>query len=166
MTWTGFGSINLAGVASDTEGMSLKPGAHVCKVTKVEIKDSKNGGGKVLHVDLAEVEGRGTIRDFINIYHPKQDVREIGMRRLANFLRSSNHPSPDNPGDVKSLVGLIVGVYVDPEPFTAKDGSTKNGSKVRDRGAYFNPNKDGQPVGYMPESAGGGRAREMDEIPF
>lgn len=164
MTWNGFGSINLTGVAADGEGMNLRPGSYTCRVSKAEVKDSKDGRGKVLHLSFNEVDGRGSIMDFVNIYHQKQDVREIGARRLANFMRSTNHPNPDNPGDIKSLIGLTVGVHVDPKEYVNKAGDKKMGSGVRERGAYFSP--DGKVE--APQASGGSRSSAPidDEIPF
>lgn len=162
--WSGFGSLNLSGVEAEQGRRSLPPGSYVCRISKTEIKDTKDGRGKGLVVELSDVDGRGAVEDWINIYNRNEQTQEIGLKRLKSLLVSSGHPSPDRPGDVKSLVGLTVGVHVEQgDDWTDRDGNKrKGGGKPRSSGAYYKP--EGAPAPTFAERSKGSLPR--DEIPF
>lgn len=164
MAWTGFGNLDLSKVAAEGEGSKLRAGSYSCRITKAEVKDTASGnGGKVLYVTLDGVNGEGSITDRINIHNPNPQTVEIALRRLASLLRNGGHPNPNKPGDVKSMLGLVVGVHVDPEEYQDKEGQTRMGSKIRDRGAYFSV-AGGVPTMPSPQRSAG--AVPHDEIPF
>jgi hypothetical protein len=162
--WTGFGSLNLSGVEAEQGRKSLPPGSYTCKITRAEIKDTKDGRGKGLVVELTDVAGTGAVEDWINVYNKNEQTMEIGQKRLKALLVTAGHPNPDRPGDVKSLLGLHVGVHVEQgEDWKDKDGNTrKGGGKPRSSGAYFKP--EGAPAPSFAERAKG--PLPQDAIPF
>jgi hypothetical protein len=159
-----FGSLNLAGVDPEQGRKSLPPGSYTCRITKSEIRDTKDGRGKGLVVELTDSNGTGAVEDWINVYNKNEQAMEIGQKRLKALLVSAGHPNPDRPGDVKSMLGLHVGVHVEQgEDWTDKEGNKrKGGGKPRSSGAYFKP--EGAPAPNYAERAKGPLPR--DEIPF
>lgn len=143
-------------------GNVLPPGDHVCRVTEAKMKQSKTGG-HMLEVKLSAEGTGGSITSYINLLVPTStEATRIGREQLKALLVHGGHRNPNRPGDVSSIRGLRVGVRVVAEPYTAKDGSVKQGSKV---------------TGFMPPSEVAGApataassirpAADLDdEIPF
>lgn len=171
MTWSGFNDINLAGVEAENGRSTLKPGAHTCRITEAEIKDTK-GGGHAVRVVFEEVSGAGKVHDFINVHNKNDQAEEIGKRRLKALLENSNHPNPNRPGDIKSLVGLTVGVHVEQgDDWVDDKGETRRGGgEPRRNGAYFKlPATTGgdSTYDYGTTSVGGRKSDPLDDdIPF
>lgn len=113
-----FNSLVLSGVKAASGVSVLSPGRYVCKVTDVEIKDTKDGKGKRMVVKLKEVNDKGVITDFINLHLPNSErATEIGQEQLKALLVHGGHPDPDNPGlhGLSAIKGLTVGVIVGTE---------------------------------------------------
>ena len=127
----------------------LAPGCYICTVANAEYKKNPNSGVISVGLTLESDGGEGSIMDFVVILNPgKTDGakknQEIGRDRLKTILTLGGHPNPDHPGDIKTLKGLKVGVYVDEEEYTVRDtGEVRMGSTVRrSGGAYFSPDED------------------------
>jgi len=110
--WTSFSDINLHDVKAGTGLLLLDVGNHNCRVSDVEIGIPKSGRGHTLMVELASTAGSGTIRDWMNIDNANEMAERIAKEKLKSLLEFGDHPSPDKPGDIKSLLGLTVGVTV------------------------------------------------------
>lgn len=165
MSWNGFGGLDLSGVDAEQGRKTLTPGAHPCKITGAEIKQTGNGDGHGLKVAFAALDGSGETSDFINLNNRNAKAVEIGQRRLKALLIAAKHPNPDRPGDVKTMIGLRVGVHVEQDAdWTDKDGVVRpGGGKPRRSGAYYE--LDGAQAG-SPPSPGGDYDDLNDSIPF
>lgn len=138
MSWSGFGDLDLSTVEAEQGRKTLTPGAHPCRVTSAELKATTNGHG--IKVEFQALDGSGTTSDFINVSHKRSpDAERIGRQRLKALLIAGNHPNPNKPGDIRSLVGLRVGVHVvQSEDWVDKEGRKRpGGGKPRDSGAYY-----------------------------
>lgn len=157
-----FSDLNLSGVdVGRASGTGLKPGRYICKVTEAKLEDVKSGSGKKLTVSLAELGGAGSITHWINVYLPKsEEATRIGREQLKALLTHGGHPSPDKPGDVRTMKGLIVGVVVVSEEYV-KNGETRKGSAVS---GYVSPTEIDPDFKAGAKAAGSGELD--DEIPF
>lgn len=175
MSWT-YKNLNLAGVkVQQPGGTMLKPGKYIVKTSDAQIKPTKNGGHQVV-VKLTDVNGEGTIQDYINVHTPSSDEAErIGLERLMALLTFGGHPRPEKANsNIAELNGLTVGVVIDEDEFERTDDNGVvrkiKGSKPRRSGAYFDP----ADLGYRPNGARGfqnhaaGEPPDLDdtEIPF
>lgn len=164
-----FDTIDLTKVEAQKGGATLKPGRYSCDIQEVEIRKT-SAGGRQLVVRLGDQNGGGYVTDYITLTNPKSGTDpkakmavEIGMSRLKSLLVYGAHPNPDRPGDVRSLVGLTVGVVVEQgDDWVDDKGVTrKGGGKPARNGAYFSPV--GVRVNPTPPPAQGG---VDDDIPF
>lgn len=137
MSWS-FDQVDLSGVDTDGGRATLRPGNHEVKIANAEIKTTNAGNGKYVEVRLEGENGQYVI-DRINVHNPNKKATEIGLARLKSLLTFAGHPSPDKPGDIKSLLGLKVGVRVEQgESWQDKDGNVRpGGGQPRNNGAYF-----------------------------
>lgn len=165
MSWTGFGGLNLAAVEAEQGRKSLKPGSYALKITEAEIKDTKDGYGKGLKIVLTDPSGAGAVEDFINVHNRNAQAVEIGLKRLKALLVACGHPNPNQPGDVKTLVGRMVGVHVEQgDDWVDKNGNKKpGGGEPRKSGAYYKLDTTQQ---MMTGSAPTGGNDLNDDIPF
>lgn len=137
MSWS-FDKLDLGGVDTDGGRATLRPGNHEVKIASAEIKTTKAGNGKYIEVKL-EADNGQYVLDRINVHNPNQKATEIGLARLKSLLTFGGHPTPDQPGDIKSLVGLKVGVRVEQgDSWRDSDGNVRpGGGQPRNNGAYF-----------------------------
>lgn len=165
-----FRNLNLSGYDLQ-KGGQLPVGPHVLKVTKAEIQDTKDKQSGQLVMELDALDGGGQARDYITLFTKKTDDKskqavEIGRSRLKTMLHFSGFPG-DIPGDVKQLVGIIVGVHIEAsEDFVNDEGKTQKGyNRPRRRGqAYFDPADLGKAKADL---SGRGKSGGMsDDIPF
>lgn len=92
--------------APDTSFEPLPPGDYPVYVRAVELKDTKNGTGSYLAVQLVVVDGteRGrTVYDNINVINTSPTAQEIGRRHLAGLLAAVGRPGER---DMSALVDL------------------------------------------------------------
>jgi hypothetical protein len=137
-----FNNLNLSDVSAQRVSQGLPVGRHVCVLNHAELKPSKSGIQIILY--WAEIEGLGLCRDYITLHSnsneegPKMAER-IGKERFKAVLESGNHPNPNNPSDIRSLPGMVVGVIVEQDEDWIDDtGRTrKGGTKPRKNGAYI-----------------------------
>lgn len=126
-----FRNLNLKNVDVKSGAERLRPGRYVARVSGAELRQTKSGGSAV-RVELVDVDGGGTISDFINVHVPSSaDASRIGLERLKSLLVYGGHRNPDQPGDIATLKGLTVGIRVVSEEYTDKDGNKREGSKVK-----------------------------------
>lgn len=177
--WNGFGELDLSDVEAESGRRSMRPGSYICKITAAEIRKTKDGKGRGLVVEFAEIGGGGTADDWINVANPNKEAERIGRQKLKALLISCGHPNPNKPSDVASIVGRTVGVRIEPgEDWTDKEGRVRpGGGKVRRSGAYFPPNDNFEQLGpspsvqdRSPQTAGTRRSQTgapfNDDIPF
>lgn len=159
MTMTfSFRNLNLANVTAASGSNRLKPGRYVVRVKGAEIRETKSRGHQVV-VELADDASGGSISDYINVNVPTSEkATQIGLERLKSLLVNSGHNNPDQPGDIKSLVGLRVGVNVVEDEWTDKDGNKRPSSTVH----YYYKAEDAP----TPNDRGGKSVAADDEIPF
>jgi|TARA_Y100000296_G_C5177440_1_gene260946 hypothetical protein len=145
-----FREIDLNEVVAQKEssGTILKKGDYICKVSQAEVRPTRSGGSQVM-VELKDVESGGVIKDFINIHLPvsesmsgdektnKLNAQKWGREKLKALLTHGGHSNPDKPGDIVTLVGLNVGVHVEPDSYTDSTGTQREGSRVKRFGAYY-----------------------------
>jgi len=163
-SWSGFGSLNLSGVEAENGRSTLKPGSYACKIVSAEVKQTKDKTGHGLLVTFEEEHGAGRVEDFINLNNRNAQAVEIGHRRLKGLLIACNHPNPDRPGDVATLIGRRVGVHVEEGEPWMKDGKQMpGGGKPRKSGAYYKVDAGGALTGGQ---VGGHRDDLDDDIPF
>lgn len=109
----------LKNVAVDYSGNrkeSLKEGPHVCRVTKAEMTKTLKNGRQVAVVFTTEEQKIERWHYFFLAGGPTQKDEGIkkaveqNLKDFKSMLVHGGHSNPDNPGDIKSLVGLRVGV--------------------------------------------------------
>jgi hypothetical protein len=154
-----FRNLNLANVDVGSGAERLKPGRYTARVTEAELRETKSGGNAV-RVTFTDVDGGGMISDFINVNVPKSaEATRIGLERLKALLVHGGHRTPDNPGDIKSLKGLTVGIRVVEEEYTDKDGNKRSGSQIKSYLAVEG--------GHRPQEAAPTKDTNLDDdIPF
>lgn len=165
-----FRDLNLSGVEAQKGSNSLKPGRYVCTTSEAELKPTKSGGIS-LKIKLTDRDGGGSVTDFINIKVPNVNddkqamAQRIGRERLKALLVFGGHKNPDEPGDIKTMNGLTVGVIVEQgEDWKDESGTTrKGGGKPKKNGAYFDPKELGVQVSTTTSSSD---TDLDDEIPF
>lgn len=170
-----FRDIDLNGVDTQREssgGSILKKGDYVCTISSAEVRPTRSGGSQVM-IELKDIESGGTIKDFINVHLPvsesmsdtektnKLNAQKWGREKLKSLLTHGGHSNPDKPGDIATLVGLNVGVHVEPDSYTDNSGTEREGSRVKRFGAYY---KVDSSVPSSPPVVNG--VDQGDEIPF
>lgn len=109
----------LSNVSVDNSGNrkeSLKAGPHVCRVTKAAMtKTAKNGRQVAIKLTTEEHQITRTHFFFLAGGPTQKDegtksAIEANLKDFKSMLVHGGHPNPNNPGDIKSLVGLRVGV--------------------------------------------------------
>lgn len=155
-----FRNLNLKGVNPARVSMRLPVGRHAVTITEAKMQPMKSGNGSQLYIKM-EADDGNIAEDYITVFHDtSEDAQRIGRERLAGLLHASGHPSPENPGDVRSLLNLRVGVIVEEDEFTNDKGAkVKTTKPKRNGGAYFQL-RDASPVGST------SRVLEDDGVPF
>ena len=160
MSWSGFGELDLSKVEQSEGSQRLAVGNYTVKCTsaKVESFGDKEQHKRVV-ADFQDVGGSGDIRFNFNVHHTNDQTVEIGLRQLKSFLLAGGHPTPDNPSDVTTLVGLSCDVYVGMgKPWKGTDGNERQQTEIKS----FKPSGGGDKEGKS-----GGTAKKLDdEIPF
>jgi hypothetical protein len=91
----------------------LPAGKYNASCTNAELKETANGKGKYIKIELTitdgKFEGRKLWTNF-NVVNENQKAKEIGLGQLKNFLLNAGYPNPDILGSVTELNGLRVGV--------------------------------------------------------
>ncbi len=134
-----FSSMDLSAVEAQGP-RTLSPGIHPCKIAEAKIEPTKDKKGRKLVVKFIGVNSPGYVTDFINISLPGKEVAtRIGLERLKSLLVAAGHPNPNQPGDIKSLVGLTVNVSVmQGDDWTDGEGKLrKGGGQVEDSGNAY-----------------------------
>lgn len=168
MSWNGFGGLDLTTVEAQTGRKTLTPGSHHCKIVSAEVRQTKDKTGHALAVEFQAVDGTGSVEDFINLNNRNDMAERIGKERLKALLIAAKHPNPNRPGDVKSLIGLEVGVHVEEgESWVNAEGKTvPGGGKPRKSGAYYKVGSEAPAGGGTNGGGYGGYGDLNDDIPF
>jgi len=141
---------------SEVGGNFIKPGRHILKIADKVGRGTSNSGKDFLEITLQAAKG-GTVKDTFYL-------TDAAMFRLANLFDlvgadMDAEVDTDDDGDMrKALGGKLVGVIVEEESYTKKDGSSGTAAKVK---------------GYFPASEGAGvngtakqQAAPDDGVPF
>lgn len=163
-----FANLDLTGVKPSTGGSSVPVGPNLLEVTNAELTDNKAKTGKQLMVELSMMDGSGRkCRDYITVSDSRtgenfKTAVRIGLERLRALLEFGGHPNPNNPGDISTLIGLVVGVHIEKgEDWTDESGEKKpGGGRPRKNAPYFKSDK--SPT----VAATSGRKPIDDGIPF
>lgn len=132
-----FSSLDLTEVNQESGRRTLAAGDHSCRISDVEIKDTRSGG-KMLIIEMTG-DGGQKVNDRINIVNNSKEAVEIGRARLKHLLEMAGHPNPNQPKDVNSIKGLSVGVHVvDGADWADQEGMIrKGGGEPRRSAPYF-----------------------------
>ena len=160
-SWNGFSNLNLSGVTPD-DYAPLTVGEFTLRSTDAEIKTAPNGVNKRLVVAFTDVEGSGSIKHGFNLVNPSAQAQEIGKKQLKSFLVAGGHPNPDHPGDLETLKGLTVRVYVGMgKPYVGDDGQRRQNPEIK---RFILDGEGAAPATPVGGAAAGGIAD--DQIPF
>tara|TARA_B100000902_G_scaffold263947_1_gene250085 strand:- start:3325 stop:3807 length:483 start_codon:yes stop_codon:yes gene_type:complete len=157
--WNGFGDLDLSSVELDDRPQYapiLGVGTYNVTCNDAKIETIEGTTNKKMVLNFVDEGGTGEIRANLNIVHTSSQAQEIARRQLKSFLVCSNHPTPDNPGDVESCKGLKCEIKVGKaKPWTNKKGEVVEGVEVK----YFNPLAG-------TENNSSGNDKLDDDIPF
>lgn len=164
-----FADLDLTGVEADAGSARLQPGSYlvVCKTAKYETKEGTKN--KAVVCEFVDESGHGDIRHNFNVVHSSEQAQEIGRKQLKAFLERGGHPDPDRPGDVKSLEGLKVAIFVGlGKPYTGNDGKTRQLTEIK---KFMEPDTavsgpSGAAAPAAAAASGGGGSPLDDRIPF
>jgi hypothetical protein len=166
-----FKELSLSGVEVSTAAPILSPGRYVVTVKNAQLKDTKNKGNAV-ELSMTDTNGSGSLRGWLNVFVPSSKVAtRIGREQLKALLTFGQHPNPDSPGDIKTLIGLTVGISVGQDTYE-KDGVERVGSKLK---GFFDPseiepdakkNQSSSPRSIAPTDDAEDVDDLVDEIPF
>lgn len=128
--WNGFPNLDLSGVEEDQGFRRLEPGEYTVKCIEAKVDPVGDTSNRKLVATFEADEGN--IRHNFNIHHSNNQAQEIGLRQLKTFLVSANHPNPNKPGDVDSMVGLRCKVYVGMgKPWRDRNGVERQNAEVK-----------------------------------
>lgn len=106
-----FSSLNLSGVQVSSAG-GLDLGRQLVMLSDAKIVPTNSGGSK-LEVKLTNPKNKKSMKHWINVHLPNsQKATEIGLETLKTMLVCGGHPNPNQPGDVATINGLMVGVNI------------------------------------------------------
>ena len=151
--WNGFSDLDLSEVEVTERMNRLAPGEYTVSSDEASI-ETLEGNKKVVRVVLTDVAKAGDIRHDFRMHGYSEKAIQIGKEQLKQFLIAAGHPSPDKPGDMKTLNGLSCRVFVGMgKKYTARDGQEKQYSEI----------KSFMPVGSSPATTD---TQLNDDIPF
>jgi hypothetical protein len=165
-----FKELSLSEVDVSTAAPILMPGRYVVEVKDAELRGTKNGGDAV-QISMTDTKGGGSLRGWLNVNVPSsKPATRIGREQLKALLTFGGHPTPDNPSDINSLIGLTVGISVGKDTYT-KDGVERDGSTLK---GFFDPSEldpdilpKNQSETSLSDVASAKKAEDLDdEIPF
>lgn len=150
--WNGFGDLDLSDVEVTERKGRLSPGEYTVVSSDATI-ETLEGNAKIVRVVFTDVGKTGDIRNDFRMHGFSDAAIRIGKEKLKQFLIASGHPSPDKPGDMKSLNGLSCRVFIGMgKKYTAADGSERQYSEIKS---------------FMPVGAAAKTDNALDdEIPF
>lgn len=154
-----FDSLDLSGVQEDVRPMRLAQGEHHVKISEAEVEQYNSNGSPAarINVTFKTPDDKGVISERYNVQNPSDKATEIGRSQLKSLLIAANHPSPDKPSDVASMLGLELKVYVGMgKPYMGNDGTQKQYTEVK---RYM-------PLGGAASGGGGSSSLKDDKIPF
>ena len=133
--------------------------------------DAKSGG-KFVYVRFENDDGQ-YVEERMNIVNKSEKAVEIGKRKLKEMLVCANHPNPDKPGDIKTLIGLKLGVRIQiGESWSDDNGDVRpGGGELRPNAPFFRQT-DNVSIGEAPKDEQLFNAppketpKEDDNIPF
>jgi hypothetical protein len=119
-----FSEMDLTGVSVSTGGNMLPPGDYVAKITEAKTILTKDKTGHRFEVKFQDTKGGGNITYWMNVNLPgKNDATKIGREQVKSLAYFGGHPTPDKPGDVRTFVGLVVGIHVVKTVYDGKESS-------------------------------------------
>lgn len=153
-----FSDLNLSNVsAQEARKGGLPEGWHVVKIVDAKVLPEKSFNGFTeISITAEGVSAEGVVSDKISVEHPEAEFANSpngtvggnlqgkivlgGLTKIKSLCEFGGHPNPNNPGDIKSLIGLIVGARVVKEEYE-KDGQTRSISKLYQYDCFCRPEK-------------------------
>ena len=151
--WNGFGDLDLSDVEVNDRMSRLSPGEYTVSSSDATI-ETLEGNKKVVRVVFTDDGKSGDIRNDFRMHGYSEAAVRIGREKFKQFLIASGHPSPDRPGEIKTLNGLSCRVFVGMgKKYKDKNGEEKQYSEIKS---------------FMPLSKSNGKDNNDldDSIPF
>jgi hypothetical protein len=128
--WSGFGDLDLAKIEADEGSRRLQVGNYKVKCTSAKVESIGESTNKRVVADFEDVDGTGDIRMNFNVFHSSEKAQEVGQRQLKSFLVASQHPNPDKPEDVSTLVSCKVSVGMG-KPWKDNQGNERQQTEIK-----------------------------------
>lgn len=129
--WTGFGDLDLTKVDASAGPARLSTGTYKLKCTAAIVESIGTTQNKRVVADFTDDANTGEIRYNFNVFHSSEQAMEIGLRQLKTFLAAADHPSPDKPDDVTSLIGLKCKAIIGMGKPYMKDGQERQQTEIK-----------------------------------
>jgi hypothetical protein len=156
-----FNDLNLSNVTVTSAPRTLRPGRYAVEVKEAELTPTRNGGTQ-LKCRLVDKASNDSILHWIPLHNPNSEINQrIGREQFKAMLVHGGHNNPDEPGDIKTVNGLVVGVSIGTDSYM-KDGEQREGSKVKG----FFPAADINPKYGSAAPAASSSEAPNDDIPF
>jgi hypothetical protein len=110
--WGDLTSLDLSDVEAQESRRLLEPGEHRVKITSAKVEKMNNGNGAQLLLEFTSMDGHGSIRQWLNLWHSSSEAQRIARSQLKSLLICSGHPDPDKPGGVEEIMGSELSVVV------------------------------------------------------
>lgn len=101
-----FTSLDLSDIEAASGFKTLSVGEHRVRISEAKVDE------KQLVIEFTSVDGDGSIRQWLNLWHDSADARMYAMQKLKAVLENGGHPNPDRPGDVGTLKNLELNITV------------------------------------------------------
>jgi len=93
--------VDLSGVQTS----EWEAGEYTVTCTNAEMKETKNGLGTYIRIELTTPDGR-KLWTMFNTINPKEQTQKMGLQQLKGFLKASGHHKPDTLKDLQELLNL------------------------------------------------------------
>lgn len=125
------------------EFVVMPAGKYKAVIVSDELKDTKNGNGKILQFKVQIIEGQFAgeiITDNINIINASQQAQAIGQGTLKRICNLCNVVYP--PTDTAGLMGKPLEIDIKIETFTSNNtGKELQSNKIRAYGPVTTSNQ-------------------------
>lgn len=131
-------NVNAAGLPQ------LKAGTFTVAVTKAEEKKTRSGG-EMIELRLEALDGSGYQNATFNTKNSNPEAVRIGLEKFKGFLIAANHPNPDRPQSLQSIIGLKLRLVVEQNGFWKDEhGMDRPSFQPAKSGAFLPLNTGGQ----------------------
>ena len=95
--------LNLSGVTADGNGPQA--GGHELVIENAIYEIPKSGSGRMLVLRFRAEDG-SVVYERLCVFHDNPRAQTISRAKLRTILRAGKHPTPEQPGEIESLIGL------------------------------------------------------------